>query len=427
MKKIFKILLLLLAVFSISACKNNQNGGEVNFNENLKVLAVENSFSEDALAYLYNIADDYGVKNIVLGNLYIGGSELSHHVNNIKNENSNYTYQKNVAGGWEQQSGKSLLFGLLDEDWDIITVQQASGKSGQSSYYDPYLKELITFIEANKTNKNAKIYWHLTWAYQANSSHAEFSSYQLNQLTMYNEIINTYNTSVKIHDEIKGVIPAGTSIQNVRTNYIGDTITRDGYHLSNSVGRLTAGLTWFKTITGLSIDNISYRPAGVSDDDLVAIKESVNNAFNKPLEITNSSYKEKKEIDLNDYELLELNWVIGYYFAISSHQIYNESGNSKYFTTHTNRLSRTDIPIGSIIQLENGYQYRIDYFMNLDGDVSKNLRSAEITYSEIIVDESMWQSYQYVAFSLSHVGGKTDITDTYLEVASKLKIFVPKK
>src|SRR5690606_13180788 len=143
----------------------------IDFEANLKVLAIGNSFSDDGMHYLYDIAADYGVDNIVLGNLYIGGAELSLHASNAESEAAAYTYRKNTSGSWQSTASKSILNGLLDEDWDIITIQQASGKSGRNEFYEPYLTELIEYINENKTNPDARIIWHMTWAYQSNSSH----------------------------------------------------------------------------------------------------------------------------------------------------------------------------------------------------------------------------------------------------------------
>lgn len=107
---------------------------------------------------------------------------------------------------------------------------------------------------------------------------------------MYNAIINTYKSIVEPKSDLDGIIPAGTAIQNIRTSYIGDTVTRDGYHLNYGVGRFTASLTWFKAITGFNIDDITYRASGLSEKDSNAIKEAVKNAINNPLEITNSTF-----------------------------------------------------------------------------------------------------------------------------------------
>ena len=109
-------------------------------------------FSDDGMAYIYQIAKDYGVENVILGNLYIGGAELSKQALNAVSNSKAYTYRKNTTGSWVNYSNKSILDGLVDEDWDIITLQQASGKSGRSETYEPYLTKLIEYVNTNKTN-----------------------------------------------------------------------------------------------------------------------------------------------------------------------------------------------------------------------------------------------------------------------------------
>ena len=45
----------------------------------LRILAIGNSFSTDSMQYLYQIAKNAGVEEIVLGNLYYGGCSLDEH------------------------------------------------------------------------------------------------------------------------------------------------------------------------------------------------------------------------------------------------------------------------------------------------------------------------------------------------------------
>jgi hypothetical protein len=264
---------------------------DLDFQQSLKVLAIGNSFSVDAMEYLYKIAKNYGITEIILGNLYIGGAGLDTHVNSFNASANNYTYYKNTNDAWTSQGARSLLYGLQNEAWDIITIQQVSGKSGRPTTYQPFLDQLITIVETNKTNPDAHLLWHMTWAYQQTSNHGDFVFYSSNQSVMFQAIVNTVSDVIRPRPEITMVIPAGTAIQNLRTSYIGDTLTVDGYHLSLTRGRYTAALTWFHAITGLSIDNITYKPAtGVSDADLIAIKEAVKQAVLNPTVITPSSY-----------------------------------------------------------------------------------------------------------------------------------------
>ena len=263
----------------------------LDFTKNLKVLAIGNSFSVDAMEYLYKIADSYGIPNITLGNLYIPGASLATHYNSISNNLSDYVYYKNTNDSWQYHNSNATLFdGLVDEDWDIITIQQVSSYSGLSSTYNSDIDSLIAYVNEYKTNDDAQIVWHMTWAYQSDSTHPNFPTYSSNQLTMYNAIIDAVQEKIDMREDIAYVIPSGTAIQNLRTSYLGDTLTRDGYHLSLDKGRYTAALTWFLKITGLSIDDITYKPIGVSEQEAIAIKDAVKKAIDNPYVITDSAY-----------------------------------------------------------------------------------------------------------------------------------------
>lgn len=266
-----------------------------NYNETFKVLSIGNSFSEDAHRYLYEIAKSYGIpeENIVIGNMYIGGAELQQHADNILTNLPSYEYQKFTSPEVVKRSER-LGNAIKDEDWDVITIQQASHYSGVQSYYQNYVRRIVTWIDEQATNPNVTIGWHLTWAYQQNSSHSGFVWYGHNQMTMYNQIISAYNTKVKPVTVINLTIPSGTAIQNARTSYLGDTLTRDGYHLSDPLGRYIAGLMFFKAITGFDVtpSTIPYKPEGVTEALQLLAMDAVNKAYQNPFEITESAYKE---------------------------------------------------------------------------------------------------------------------------------------
>ncbi len=256
----------------------------IRLSQPLKILAVGNSFSVDAMEYLWNICRAGGIGETVLGNLYIGGCTLQTHWQNILEAAPSYTYYKNTDGIWHSSPGTTLQQALTEEHWDIITLQQASGSSGIPSTYF-HLKDILTFVEANKTNPSAQLWWHMTWAYQHNCSHKEFPDYNYSQKIMYQCIIDAVQFSVLKTNRFSGLIPAGTAIQNLRASYIGDVLTRDGYHLSFDHGRYTAALTWFAALGG-SPEDVAWVPADYSylTKDLAVIRESVRMAVEHPLE-----------------------------------------------------------------------------------------------------------------------------------------------
>lgn len=300
MKKFVALLLIAMMLFtqvSVMAQPNRDQYG--NYRDgtmtSVKILAIGNSFSVDSMQWLYDILSDMGVQDIVLGNLYIGGCTLQTHAKNVEENAEKYTYykcSKDTNGKWETVEGKkSILYGLQDEEWDYISLQQASGQSGIPSSYEPYLTQLVDYVRRNAIQANVKLMWNMTWAYQADSTHGDFAKYANNQDVMYSAIINAVNTNIVNNDSFDFIIPCGTAVQNMRTSAIGDTLTRDGYHMNKVYGRYLLGVMWAKTITAGSLGYLSTFPEsgdGISPVMLDAIKESVENAFEKPFEVTNS-------------------------------------------------------------------------------------------------------------------------------------------
>ena len=136
---------------------------------------------------------------------------------------------------------------------------------------------------------DAKMYWQMTWAYQQNSTHNDFGYYNKDQARMYKSIVRATNERIVNNPDFLGIIPSGTSIQNLRTSTLGDTLTADGYHLKDSYGDYTASLTWYCTFTGESAYSMFYCPSSVGDH-FHEIAEAVDNAVKKPYEVTESKY-----------------------------------------------------------------------------------------------------------------------------------------
>ena len=257
------------------------------YKKSLKILAFGNSFSKDAMQHLWKIAKSYGVETVVLGNLNIGGCSLETHYTNMSQNLPAYTYTKNTNGEWENTKNVTALSGLQDESWDIITIQQASDQNASASTYNN-LSEILQYLEQKKPKKDTKILWHMTWAYQSDCTKKAFKEYNNNQIKMYEAILKRVEDDVLCFDNFVGVIPAGTAIQNLRKTTVGDTLTRDGYHLSYGLGRYVAALTWYCYITGA--DPFEARFVPLEDQVEIylhqeEIAQSVADAISKPYEI----------------------------------------------------------------------------------------------------------------------------------------------
>ncbi len=388
------------------------------FLENFKVLAIGNSFSNNAMTYLYEIADNYGVENIILGTLYIGGADLSQHANYAETNKDAYEYIKNNNGIKTSISEKTILDGLLDEDWDIIVLQQASGPAGRPNLYEPHLTNLLTYVNQHKTNENARIFWYLTWAHQANSIDAEFPIYMCDQQLMYDLIINAYIEKVKAHEEITGLIPTGTALQNVRTSTIGDTLTSDGYHLSRTRGCFIAGLSWFKAITMFDISKITYFPYTLNENEFEIIVEAINNAINEPLKVTKSSYPKEPTKLWN----LPIRYVLGYW-TLSSSPIDIIAVNDNNFIRSKHFYSKEEIPSETTFEIMDGYKYNITFYKEIDG-ILDGCKELENLTTSLTVDYKFWEDFNYIGITVFPINTE-DLSNKVNTVSKKLIVKVP--
>ena len=252
----------------------------------LRILAIGNSFSQDAVEqYLWELFDAAGIE-AVIGNLYIGGCPLERHWNNARSDAPAYAYRKVVDGVRTEQTNVSLSRALADEPWDIVTLQQASGRSGRYVTYQPYLRDLIACVERQVDNPALQIWFHQTWAYARDSKHGEFVLYDRDQSEMYARILQSVRCALDDSPQICGVIPSGTAIQNGRTTPLGDTFNRDGYHLELTYGRYTAACTWFETLSGRSVVGNPYAPRGVDSLERRWAQLAAHYAVRRPFAVT---------------------------------------------------------------------------------------------------------------------------------------------
>ncbi|SOC78767.1 Ig-like domain (group 2) [Salinimicrobium sediminis] len=266
-------------VGSTTVTVENENDGV------LKILAIGNSFSEDAIEYyLHGLAKAAG-EDIVIGNLYIGGAELSQHVANATANAESYSYRKiGVSGNKSTTADVSIASALADENWDYISFQQVSQYSGQYETFVEDLPALYNYVEEQVDNENVKYLLHQTWAYAQNSTHSGFVNYNNDQMTMYEAIVDAYDQAMNLIPAF-AVVPSGTAIQNARTSYLGDNFNRDGYHL-NEIGRYTAASTWFEVLFSQSVVGNSYTPEAFAPIEIEIAQHAAHEAVESPGEIT---------------------------------------------------------------------------------------------------------------------------------------------
>lgn len=226
----------------------------------MKILAIGNSFSDDATAFLRQIGECGGA-DIEAINLFIGGCSLKTHVEKALTGRSDYIYERN---GVLTERMISLAESLAEENWDIVTIQQASCDSGIIDTYFPYAEQLLLYVREKLPE--AKVFLHETWAYEIDSTHPAFPVYENSQTKMADMIRETNITAAsRLGTKI---IPAGEVIRALRGtaqfDYSrgGTSLCRDGFHLNLIYGRYAAAAAWYEKLLGLNILENSFVPDG---------------------------------------------------------------------------------------------------------------------------------------------------------------------
>ena len=278
----------------------------------LKLLAITSSFGKNTTQLLYDIAIAQGYENVTVARLYGSGATLANHVTNATSNTSFYEYTKisNATNGqWstvynEGESGATIQYGLLDEDWDVIFIQQSAAHSPQLRFYNTYIDQLMVYIKGIiGEDTDTQFIWNMTWAYQKDSTDIYvFPKFNRDQMRMYEANVDVVQKKLVPRTDFAAIIPTGTAIQTARTSVFGDALTYDGMHLNN-LGKVIAGYTLYSTLTGeelttINLNQVTKEMSGqnipeidqLTEQEKLIIMETVNNAIANPFHVTQSAY-----------------------------------------------------------------------------------------------------------------------------------------
>ena len=249
LKSLATALLIAASTFSVTA-------------RELRVLSIGNSFSTDAFGYLpwiiRSMAPDVDVTMGILCGSGTGlqwdwdrgvtaGNPFRHYFKTTNFEHWEEPYPEYSAG---------IRYAVRSEPWDFIILQQVSAESRDYSLYQPYLDNLIEWIDENAKNPDKKYIWMLTPAY-ADGYHRLPDGSSLN---MFNDVAAC---AQHVIDEtpIDIIMPCGTGIQNARASILDAMgeyghMSKDGMHLQEGLPCLIE--TWIAAMTILDQMGIEY-------------------------------------------------------------------------------------------------------------------------------------------------------------------------
>ena len=288
----------------------------------ITVMAIGNSFAQDSVFYLDDIAAADGISLKSL-NLMIGGRTLKEHCDSWDDETDPYTIQVNAGASIGTMTIKEVA---ELSDWDYVMLQGTTHNisSDTSTRYDdafwgednetgeavdavPVWTSLKDNIQA--TVPGAKRFVHATWSpYEAAAqifyygkykdgtpdSRGAFTSAILERAQIGADI---YSTEKRADGEGE-FIPTAVAVdylirhygfpeyegeldENNRFSQVPDVrgVYRDKTcHLSANVGRVLAGLVWYEMITGTPATENNYERVTLSSEDMAKIKEAAHYA-----------------------------------------------------------------------------------------------------------------------------------------------------
>ncbi|OIN55935.1 DUF4886 domain-containing protein [Arsenicibacter rosenii] len=274
----------LLLFFVVAFTAGAQSG------KPLRLFMIGNSFSQNASKFLPQLSKEGG-HSLVIGRAEIGGSSLQRHWEHAEAAEKDPNDPKG-----KPYSGKSLKDLLSAGTWDVVTIQQASILSGDSSTYQPYARKLYDFVK--KLQPQAQIVFHQTWAYRTDSKdfsrispndsarnarqmwQASRAAYHATAGALGVPVIPNGDAFYRISSSRKWgyrakqpvnpaqlkapVLPDQTHSLHVGYRWDKDKLAFDSHH-ANDAGCLLGGLVWYSFLFNESPEKLTFRPETVDE------------------------------------------------------------------------------------------------------------------------------------------------------------------
>ena len=242
----------------------------VNFKkENLKILDIGNSYTENSTQYINGLLESAGANAVKRHSHYIavrGGASFKswYDCYNEKDVTARYYIAHKSGVPLSSEASFTEVTELNDDSsikgeafrnllnntaWDLIIIHQASAYSADYTKWETqessgYLKEFIRLIK--RTNPQAAIGTYLIHSY--NTNHSNYTGYG-SSLERWSEYADAVKSFMKEYG-IDFVIPYGTAVQNLRASSLNDEnqFSHDGTHLGRGLGCYVASCCYFQAM-----------------------------------------------------------------------------------------------------------------------------------------------------------------------------------
>lgn len=252
--------------------------------QTINILWFGHSYGQDCTEYLPELAVRVGVQNLKVGRFVKSNCSLEEHYNyyleditSVASDNGTpRVYYSECAYGKTRftDAEKTVREVVQETQWDYVVFQNSLENEGRYHTAQPYLNNLVSYVtqtQKDKFGKSPQIVWNMFWPIShlmEDGSHKlcteRLSYYDNSSAKMWAAYIDA--TKELVEDTgIQIVIPSGTAVVNARATSVNSPdaydLTRDGYHMSNGVGRyLAACAVYQKLIAPLNGKSVLGNP-----------------------------------------------------------------------------------------------------------------------------------------------------------------------
>lgn len=273
--------------------------------DHLRILAIGNSFSNNALHYLPDVVKAAGCE-LERVHLMVGGSPLELH---WKRAEAALADPNDPAGAYGKLG--SLPANLDKGPWDAVTIQQYSLISNDPATYHPYADKLVALIRERAPH--ARILIHQTWAYRVDDPRFGPDKELADADVMYSQVRAAYHS---VADQLGlELIPTGDAFHLItsdpawafqpdpawnpktavspslpdqsRSLHAGWSWTKskdgtpalrfEGHH-ANRNGEYLGACVWFETLFRRSVVGNAFKPEGMTPDMQARLQTAAHQA-----------------------------------------------------------------------------------------------------------------------------------------------------
>ena len=270
-------ILFLLAPLSLPGAVSEQASPR----SSVKILTIGNSFADNALKFRPDLAKAGG-KQLVVFSANLGGHSLQQHASYLQafeadpNDPKGHAYKRRADPRTGEKKDFSLREALESQDWDFVTIQQASAQSFKPETFQPYANTLISYIR--KYAPHAEILIFQTWAYP-DDFFSKFDQPNLDQKTMFDGIRAAYQ---KLADETGlRIVPVGQAFQAVRALPAPPSLNTAGDKHANTAGCYLAGATFYEVISGGNVESNTFVPKKLSAKEAGTLRHAAHEAVTR--------------------------------------------------------------------------------------------------------------------------------------------------